>query len=542
MLFVYALPTATTTATIQPHIDRSSNMICGHSLLQSGISERKSVDFSIDPTLSSELEEALTNPTDVGGDSTAGSVQSSSVNMMDVDHEDLQHQLLLRDDDEVTLLCEVIGARNLKVHNEVDPLLLGTTDASSLRPYCIVKYDGNRIHRTAAAGDAGCNPIWVPTTRSLFLLKTTAKEMSRAHMNISIYAKQESALPVSLLQSSSNFLGQVNIDSSTILSHCDEERFEVNIEDEIGEVSSRLGKLALRFRIATPSDMKIVKMLNENNSRASIDESQRELVDIVFDATAPGGYTRISKIYQKTASRPIAPIVTERDETAIAHSGFVNAVSNVFTRSITRDRKTGAKKIRVKPGPDPERKSETEYLTKHNLKLETRLPSKNWIEAGSGGLGKLYLEVLSCHDLPNMDSGGQLGNFTDSFCCAVYEDSCAMTDVIDDELNPHWLPWTQRAFCFNMMHPASILYLAVFDFDIGIGQHDPIGRVAVNVSNLQRDTVHTLKYSLYPSSNVTDRIAGGSITIRIRIECFDERAALLAALKPRPNIHVNVTK
>jgi C2 domain len=152
------------------------------------------------------------------------------------------------------------------------------------------------------------------------------------------------------------------------------------------------------------------------------------------------------------------------------------------------------------------------------------------------------VEVLSCHDLPNMDSGGQLGNLTDSFCCVVFEDSCAMTNVIDDELSPHWLPWTQRAFCFNLIHPASVLYLAVFDFDLGMGQHDPIGRVAVNVSNLQRDTIHTLKYSLYPSSNVTDRIADGCITIRLRIEYFDERAALMAALKPRPNIHVNVTK
>ena len=141
-----------------------------------------------------------------------------------------------------------------------------------------------------------------------------------------------------------------------------------------------------------------------------------------------------------------------------------------------------------------------------------------------------------------MDSGGQLGNLTDSFCTIVYEDSCAMTDVIDDELSPHWLPWTQRAFCFNMIHPASILYLAVFDFDIGIGQHDPIGRVAINVGNLQRDTVHTLKYNLYPSSNVTDRVENGSILIRLRMECFDPRAALLAAFKPRPKMHVNVTK
>jgi len=252
--------------------------------------------------------------------------------------------------------------------------------------------------------------------------------------------------------------------------------------------------------------------------------------------------SKTTNIFRKTASRPVAPLVTEVDETQMAQTGFVNAVSTVFTRSTRTDRETGAKTVRVKPFPDPDRKEETEFLRPHDLKVETRLPSKKFIEAGSGTLGKLYVEILSCHDLPNLDTGGQFGNLTDSFVTLVYEDTCAMTDVIDDELSPHWLPWTQRAFCFNMIHPASLLYLAVFDFDLGIGQHDPIGRVAVNVLHLQRDTIHTLKFNLYPSSNVTDRTANGSITIRVRIESFDPRAALLAGLKPRPKMHVNVTK
>jgi len=164
------------------------------------------------------------------------------------------------------------------------------------------------------------------------------------------------------------------------------------------------------------------------------------------------------------------------------------------------------------------------------------------VEAGSGNVGRLHVEILSCGDLPNLDSGGEvMGNFTDSFCALVFEDTCAMTDVIDDELNPRWMPWTNRAFSFNVIHPASILYLGVFDFDV-LSTHDPIGRVAVNVCNLQRDTVHTLSYSLYPSSNVTERKAAGSITIRLRLEWFDPRAALLAAWKSRPSMHVNVSK
>lgn len=180
-------------------------------------------------------------------------------------------------------------------------------------------------------------------------------------------------------------------------------------------------------------------------------------------------------------------------------------------------------------------------MSPQEIHVETRHPSHKWVEAGSGTLGKLYCEVLACHDLPNVDFGEAVGNVTDSFVCLVYEDTCAMTDVIDDELSPHWLPWTQRAFCFGMMHPASILYIGVFDYDLGTS-HEPIGRIAVNVSNLQRNTIHTLKYNLYPSSNVTDRTPVGSITIRVRIDCPDEKAALLAALKPRPKIFVNVKK
>lgn len=369
---------------------------------------QRTFDF-IDATLSSELEEALTNPESVGGDSTAGSVHSSSsVNNAEsastsaaAENDDTEP--LLGDHDRVTLLCELIGARNLKrLDDEVDDLLgtTTTTDANTLKPYCVVKFDDRRIHRTAAAQDAGCNPIWVPSTKSLFLLGTTAHEISRSHLNIAIFSKGESALPVSLLQTHSTFLGQVTIDSSTILAHCDEERFEVDIEDEIGEETSHLGKLALRFRIASPSDMEVVKFFSERHAATSLDESHRELVNIVMDsATFPGSITGNNpqkKLFPKTASRVTAPIVTETDETEIAQSGFVNAVSNVFSRRTTRDRETGVRKIRVKPGPDPSRKQETEFLKPYDLKVETRLPSKNFIEAGSGTLGKLYGKCIGC--------------------------------------------------------------------------------------------------------------------------------------------------
>jgi hypothetical protein len=442
------------------------------------------------------------------------------------------------DNDEITILCELVGARNLRVRDG-DEIVRGI-DSDKLHPYCVIKYNGKRIHTTSPSDEKGCNPIWTPhRTKSLFLLRTTPREMSCCVMNISLYTKEESALSNLLTTVTSVFLGQVHINSNTILSHCDEERFELNVEDELGEQISNLGKLALRFRVATPSDVKILNSLNKNSQQ----QPTRELMDTVLDSAISSSIPNTAGIFKKTDSREVATLITEKDESEIAQSNFIQSVGNMFSAQTSTCTETGLKTVRAKPHPDPDRKIETEFLRPHDISLETRSPSTKWVEAGSGSLGRLFVEILSCKDLPNLDATGGLamGDFTDSFCSLVYEDTCAMTDVIYDELNPKWLPWTNRAFCFNVIHPASILYLGMFDFDL-LGNHDPIGRVAVNVSNLQRDTIHTLKYNLFPSSNITDRESAGSITIRIRLEWFDPRASLLAALKPRPTMHVNVSK
>jgi hypothetical protein len=379
-------------------------------------SPSETFDF-LDAAFSYELKEAFSNPESVGGESTTGSLHStSSVNINsnnnsinnnnmhatietatdddddEVDDDNWSH---LGEHDPVTLLCELIGARNLKIlqNHEMDDLLGTTTmdHPTLLKPFCVVKLNDRRVHRTAPSQYAGCNPIWVPSTKSLFLLETTAHEMSRSHITVAVFSKPESALPVSLLQMHNTFLGQVTIDSSTILAHCDEERFEVDIEDTVREETTHCGKLALRFRMASLSDIQVVRFFNQGCAASSLDESQRELLNIMIDsATMPiTGSNPQKKLFPITASRTVAPILTEVDETEIAQSGFVNALSNVFSRRTTRDSETGARKIRIKPGPDPSRKRETEFLLPHDLKLESRLPSQNWIEAGSGTLGKL---------------------------------------------------------------------------------------------------------------------------------------------------------
>jgi hypothetical protein len=432
-------------------------------------------------------------------------------------------------DSETVILGEIVGACDLVLPDDIRKSIR----ADSILPFCTVTYGDNLIHKTKPALQCGLNPIWTASLRSLFLLRDRPKEFSSKSLTISVFAKEKASLPVRLLKKSVMFMGRVVLHPKTMLSHCDEERVEFDLQNELGEIPFPLGKIALRFRIATEADIQMVRLFQASSSSAFQKEDFRKsLLEGNKDVD----------MFRKGGSRPIASLITEIPESEMVQSGLVGAFTRAFSSNRMLSGETGETKVRVKPFPDPERKDDTTFMTQHEIKVETLRPSKNWVEAGSGQFGKVFLEILSCHGLPNVDMGEAVGNLTDSFVCAVYEDTVAMTEVIDDELSPHWLPWTQRAFCFGMMHPASILYLGVFDYDLGPGSHEPLGRVAVNLCNLQRNTIYTLKYNLYPSSNVTERIANGSITIRVRIECPDEKAALLESIKPRQKMHVNVKK
>ena len=105
-------------------------------------------------------------------------------------------------------------------------------------------------------------------------------------------------------------------------------------------------------------------------------------------------------------------------------------------------------------------------MTTEQLNETARQPSREWIDSGSGSFGFVYLEVLGCDDLPNMDLNLIAKNDkTDAFVSIVYEDVAVATDVIYDSLKPRWMPWTRRAFVFRMMHPSSVLFIGVFDYD-----------------------------------------------------------------------------
>lgn len=205
-------------------------------------------------------------------------------------------------------------------------------------------------------------------------------------------------------------------------------------------------------------------------------------------------------------------------------------------------------KYRVKPGPDPLNGMATKWMTTEQMDIEILKESKEWIEAGSGGLGKLYFEVLSCDGLPNMDAipltngyRNPLKGKTDAFACIIFEDCIVNTDVINDTCSPRWLPWTQRAFVFNISHAATQVHLSIFDFDHSTS-HDFIGKVTIDITNSNPKTNYLLKYNLYQSNYVSKgRMAQGTITIRARIEWTNERKILLDSIHAVPQTSVNVS-
>jgi C2 domain len=196
-----------------------------------------------------------------------------------------------------------------------------------------------------------------------------------------------------------------------------------------------------------------------------------------------------------------------------------------------------------------------------NILERAMQPSEEWIEVGSGTLGRVYMEVIGCQDLPNLDAPTirNRNNMTDAFCCLIMEDSIVNTSVISDSLFPRWLPNDRRAFVFHVHHPSSHMYIGVFDHDkinrlgnvVRHQIHDPIGRVLVNISQLRPGVMYTLHYRLYSADNELDQntakqMHDGTLIVRLRIEWDGNRRGndtmnmLIQGMTTPPESHLAV--
>mmetsp|Transcript_2409 Transcript_2409/g.4473 ORF Transcript_2409/g.4473 Transcript_2409/m.4473 type:complete len:552 (+) Transcript_2409:343-1998(+) len=104
-------------------------------------------------------------------------------------------------------------------------------------------------------------------------------------------------------------------------------------------------------------------------------------------------------------------------------------------------------------------------------------------------------------------------------------------------LSPRFMTRCQRAFAFSIQHPASLIFLGVFDNDT-IGDHTPIGRVVLDLSSFKCNTSYLLQYKLYSNPKMQD--SKGEVTIRLRVDWYSERIAMLKTFSAPPQFRVNV--
>jgi hypothetical protein len=177
----------------------------------------------------------------------------------------------------------------------------------------------------------------------------------------------------------------------------------------------------------------------------------------------------------------------------------------------------------------------TKYLSNESIQAEALKPSRQWLNMSSGNTGRLFVEVIGADGLPNME---KFHGKTDAFAILVFEDGYGRTDTIDDCLSPRWMPWSRRAFVFNIDHPSSDLRVGIFDYD-KMWNHDLIGRVAVPVSQLNSNTEYVLTYNLYEDSVTPEREAKGTVTLRLRVEYGSAKQVVMSNLSPPTDQFIN---
>lgn len=177
----------------------------------------------------------------------------------------------------------------------------------------------------------------------------------------------------------------------------------------------------------------------------------------------------------------------------------------------------------------------TKYLSKDEIQTEALKPSREWLNVSSGNCGRLFVEVIGADELPNMEA---FHGKTDAFAVVVFEDAYGKTDTIDDCLSPRWMPWSRRAFCFNIDHASSDLRVGLFDHD-KMWNHDLIGRVAISVSQLRPGTEYVLTYNLYEDSVTPEREAKGTVTLRLRVELESPKKLVMSNLAPPTDQFIN---
>ena len=175
------------------------------------------------------------------------------------------------------------------------------------------------------------------------------------------------------------------------------------------------------------------------------------------------------------------------------------------------------------------------WLTDQELLEEMVRPSKRWCDLREDGrteMGFLKMEVLQCTGVPKLDAY----SLSDPMVYVVCGAAAFVTDVIADKLDAYWLPLSRRACILPVMNAFSQVYVGCFDYDGEKEMDDFIGRVVLDIPQIQAGYTYDVQLPLRDSSRVYNRNHLGFIRLRFRLEWNGdgERAALLSYL-PTPD-------
>jgi len=162
-------------------------------------------------------------------------------------------------------------------------------------------------------------------------------------------------------------------------------------------------------------------------------------------------------------------------------------------------------------------------LVYHDLRIKTETRQE---------IGTVRVEILECSGLPSLDWNSE----TDAVVYLVCGSYAFTSDVIQNKLNPVWLPRSRRACIFPLFNAYAKVFAGVFDDD-GPGQKDDFaGRVVLDLAKCRPGSTYDVALPLRQSSQVYSRRPRGAIRLRFSIDWTSHKAAMLSYLPEKKQI------
>ncbi len=362
---------------------------------------------------------------------------------------------------------------------------LKAVKAGTADPFVIVKYGGEEIHKTSTIKNS-LDPIWTILTKSLFTFNLDQGDFHSHDLMFEVRHNET-------LNSTGVNLGQCTFPIQKLVNRQGERNTMKLSYIQTGK--SAQGYLAVRFKRATASELEFLE---------NVEAGEFLTKEYFNDFVTP-----------KVGKQKALPMMRKKK---------IGGKTYYLARPIQKD--VGE-----------------QWMTSEQIQDLARTQSQFWTEIGEGKLGQLYVEILGMDELVQLDRNSMVpGDKSDAYVTVAFEDAAISTDVIKDCSKPRFLPWTRRAFKFNMNYISSNLFIGCFDHDFGANPDDPVGRLCIPIERFVPSTTYNLSYKVYDSDQISNRTPRAYIHLRIRLELKRPRDMFFNALTSSPtkySIHFN---